>query len=224
MCLELPLSSEAITGLFAAVHNRSWYTTHIGPASTSRLTALCDQLSPPALRDYAGVVMELGWIGPKYSEIQIPSGDILAALARGSTVHLQSIQTHVVAVDQILTALVHTLRLFTGAAQCNLYISGFGSGLPTHYDDHDVVVLQLEGCKTWWLCSPRLARQPTANHLYSEELGKLILMGSPSSLQSEWSQTILRPGGLMGVAAGVWHTTSAAAAGWSVSLTCGFHR
>jgi bifunctional lysine-specific demethylase and histidyl-hydroxylase NO66 len=60
--------------------------------------------------------------------------------------------------------------LLDGEVNCNAYITPPGEqGLETHYDDHDVIVLQLSGTKQWTLFHPEHNINPIEGMEYRQE-------------------------------------------------------
>ena len=97
----------------------------------------------------------------------------------------------------------------------NLYHSpaGAGRGLPTHYDDHDILAVQLRGTKRWRLWKPELA-DPVA----------IDLSAAPDGTAREPDLVLsLRQGDVLFVPRGTWHVAEAGDDGPSVHLACGVH-
>ncbi|WP_329138092.1 cupin domain-containing protein [Streptomyces sp. NBC_01476] len=95
--------------------------------------------------------------------------------------------------------------------QVNLYASWTGKeGFGTHWDDHDVVVVQLDGSKRWKLYGPtRIA--PMHQDVAEPE-------APPEEPTAEF---VLTAGDLLYLPRGWWHSVSASEGERSLHLTCG---
>lgn len=60
--------------------------------------------------------------------------------------------------------------IFVAGVNCNAYMSPHSSqALSKHYDDEDVLVIQVTGTKTWKIYAPSININPTPSTLYSED-------------------------------------------------------
>jgi ribosomal protein L16 Arg81 hydroxylase len=74
---------------------------------------------------------------------------VLNDFAEGYTVVVDGIEQYVRSIGTLARSLEVELNFPT---QVNAYITpAHSSGLVPHYDDHDVLILQIQGCKTWHL-------------------------------------------------------------------------
>ncbi|WP_055524512.1 cupin domain-containing protein [Streptomyces graminilatus] len=118
------------------------------------------------------------------------------------------------AVDE-LHAPVETLtrdleRVFRAHVQVNVYASWTAQeGFGTHWDDHDVVVFQVEGAKRWRIYGPT-----RVNPLYRDMEAPEAPTGEPLA------EVTLRAGDMLYLPRGWWHAV-AATEGRSLHLTCG---
>ncbi|MFC9326835.1 JmjC domain-containing protein [Kitasatospora sp. NPDC057015] len=131
------------------------------------------------------------------------------ALAAGATLVVDGIEemhaplrTLVAGVERSLGALV----------QANLYanLGGAAQGFHTHWDDHDVLVLQTEGAKHWDL------HPPTLDH----PVGVLSDPPRPAEGVTSWSGELTR-GDVLYLPRGWWHTVRAVPGRPSAHLTLG---
>ena len=129
-------------------------------------------------------------------------------LAAGATLVLD-------AVDELHPHL-HTLAAelegwLRTACQINLYASwteteGFG----THWDDHDVVVVQLDGAKRWWLFGPTRTA-PMHRDVEAPE---------PPPAEPV-ADLVLTAGDVLYLPRGWWHAVAASEGEHSLHVTCG---
>ncbi|MEU8776528.1 cupin domain-containing protein [Streptomyces sp. NPDC048606] len=100
--------------------------------------------------------------------------------------------------------------IFRSHIQVNMYASWTGrEGFGTHWDDHDVVVVQLEGAKRWRIYGPT-----RVNPMYRD-------MEAPQPPEGEpLAEIMLRAGDMLYLPRGWWHAV-AATEGRSLHLTCG---
>jgi hypothetical protein len=135
-------------------------------------------------------------------------------LTEGVTVVADAVNT----VDPTLEVACRALRWWTGElVRVNAYLTtGASTGFPLHWDDHDVIVVQVAGTKTWEV---RGESRPVPMYRDAE----------PNTTPPEhvvWSGQ-LRPGDVMHIPRGHWHQASRAdqgADGFSLHLTFGFTR
>ena len=101
-------------------------------------------------------------------------------------------------------------RVFRGRVQINVYASWTATeGFGTHWDDHDVLVVQVEGAKRWRLYGPTRIN-PLHRDIEAPE--------PPADEPVE--ETVLRAGDMLYLPRGWWHAV-AATEGRSLHLTCG---
>lgn len=100
--------------------------------------------------------------------------------------------------------------VFRGRVQINVYASWTATeGFGTHWDDHDVIVVQLEGAKRWRLYGPT-----RLNPLHRDTEAPEPPVGEPIE------EIVLRVGDMLYLPRGWWHAV-AATEGRSLHLTCG---
>ncbi|MFF3326508.1 cupin domain-containing protein [Streptomyces sp. NPDC002889] len=118
------------------------------------------------------------------------------------------------AVDELhgpVEALARDLEsVFRSHIQVNMYASWTSrEGFGTHWDDHDVVVFQVEGAKRWRIYGPT-----RVNPLYRDLEAPAPPKGQPLA------EIMLRAGDMLYLPRGWWHAV-AATEGQSLHLTCG---
>ncbi|WP_017597470.1 cupin domain-containing protein, partial [Nocardiopsis lucentensis] len=112
------------------------------------------------------------------------------------------------------------MRLVRERVQANLYlIWGDSRGFDTHWDDHDTVIVQVEGTKHWQVHGPGSRPHPMKNdtdHAHTPP------RDADGELHVVW-EGVLRPGEVIHVPRGWWHTVTGTG-GVSMHLTFGFTR
>ncbi|MBT2397482.1 JmjC domain-containing protein [Streptomyces sp. ISL-100] len=143
----------------------------------------------------------VSWYQPQPAEFH-------ARLAEGASLVIDAIdQIH----PPVREAAAGLERFFRTPVQVNAYASWTAEeGFGTHWDDHDVVVLQLEGAKRWKIYGPT-RRSPAWRDVEAPEAPT----GEPLA------DIILNPGDLLYLPRGWWHSVSADQGRASLHLTFG---
>ncbi len=103
-------------------------------------------------------------------------------------------------------------RVFLHPVQANAYLTPPGAqGFRTHYDTHDVLVLQVEGEKTWRLWPGQPLPHPTRRTPWQRDMAP----------EGESVTLTLRPGEALYLPRGVLHEARGQAEGASLHLTIG---
>ena len=135
---------------------------------------------------------------------------LVSFLRQGATLIVDRIHGHLPAVADLGHAFETALHNY---ALVNLYVSWQATrGFATHWDGHDVFVLQVRGEKRWYLYGPT-RRSPTSEDTAPARSAP----GTPV-----WEGT-LRPGDVFFVPRGWWHDarmSSAQGGAGSIHLTC----
>ncbi|WP_149829530.1 cupin domain-containing protein [Streptomyces tailanensis] len=143
----------------------------------------------------------VSWYQPQPDEFH-------ARLAEGASLVIDAIdQIH----PPVREAAIGLERFFRTPVQVNAYASWTAEeGFGTHWDDHDVVVLQLEGSKRWKIYGP--TRQAPA---WRDVEAPEAPTGDPLA------DIVLTPGDLLYLPRGWWHAVSADQGTASLHLTFG---
>lgn len=138
---------------------------------------------------------------------RIEPGSLHRRLSEGASLVLDAVDTLHRGVERFAGALE---RQFRTDVQVNLYASWTSKeGFGLHFDDHDVVVVQLEGAKRWKIHEPTRV-DPLRIDVEAPELPD----GDPVA------EIVLRAGDMLYLPRGWWHAV-AATEGRSLHLTCG---
>lgn len=128
-------------------------------------------------------------------------------LHQGATLIIDSIDEIYGPIDELAASLERTLR---ERVQVNCYVSfGTVQGFDTHWDDHDVLAVQVHGRKRWRIFGPTRAYPQRRDMVAPQAPG-----GEPAR------DLVLAAGGVLHVPRGWWHDATALQ-GPSVHLTFG---
>lgn len=161
------------------------------------------------------------------ADIVVDGGQGAAFFDDGVSVNLEEFDRVCPAAGGWLDALSEELGVPRRFCGCSAFVSPAGSGLPLHFDDKDVVVVQVSGVKRWRLADNTGLRYPTANYAagsryVSRELAGYYRPGAPGTEPPQHLDTVdLRPGDALFLPRGHWHGTEADERTPSVSLSFG---
>jgi hypothetical protein len=188
----------------------------------NRLLAVCAP-EPPRLRlhrDGSPVPLD------RYTDVGTASRDtrrivrpesLYRELRAGASLVLDSVDRMHAPVGEAADDL---MRLVRERAQANLYlIWGESRGFDTHWDDHDTMIVQVEGSKHWQVHGPGTRPFPMKNdtdHAHTPP------RNADGGLHLVW-EGVLRPGQVLHVPRGWWHTVTGTGE-MSMHLTFGFTR
>ena len=109
---------------------------------------------------------------------------------------------------------------FPGPLLFNCYLSPDGAGFGTHFDNHSVFILQLEGAKRWRYSPAPAVEFPTENIILPAH-GEVPVPRPAEAVarpdERTFVETLLEPGDVLYLPAGTWHR--ARAVGRSLALT-----
>lgn len=139
----------------------------------------------------------------------IDRGAVADHYRRGATIVLNQAHQFDPALSRLCRGLEH---VFSSHVQTNIYLTPPNAqGFRTHYDNHDVLVIQVEGEKVW-----RLYEMPIATPFRGEgfELGQ----HEPGELRQEF---VLKPGDCAYVPRGLMHDAQTSGDNASLHITVG---
>jgi Cupin superfamily protein len=129
-------------------------------------------------------------------------------LANGASLVIDAIDELHPGVHQLASELE---RLFRTSVQVNAYGSWTAKeGFGTHWDDHDVVIVQLEGAKRW-----RLFGQTRIAPMHRD------VVEPPPPPDQPVAEFLMTPGDVLYLPRGWWHSVSASEGERTLHLTCG---
>ncbi len=155
------------------------------------------------------------------NEIPIAPSSAISLYDSGATIVCNAIHQWHEPVAVWTRTLTRQLRTPPHAGSCNAYVSPPGVGVGMHFDDHDVIVVQLGGRKRWRFAVNRTVTHPTVNSgpQLADEVARYATGPSPKRMP-RGTTVELRPGSVLYLPRGYWHDTDAREP--SISLTFGF--
>lgn len=156
-----------------------------------------------------------GSAGVAEEEFTLPDGRVdlprlLARFDRGASLVLSQFHETHPPLAQFCRGLE---KLFLHPVQANIYLTPpAAQGFRTHYDTHDVLVMQLEGTKRWRVWDGERVPRPTRRTPWP---GAMSPEGEPHALT-------LHPGEALWIPRGVMHDARTEGGGHSLHATIGF--
>lgn len=214
-----PMTAEA----FVATHWPRQRLVQHGPAArfdgVPSVRALGDVTS--VLAGYPNLVMVVG--GPALDETEGISDRFLTTPARaaaayraGATLELDCFDLHAPALRAAIEAMQVELGLPRGAfAKAIVYASTRGGGFKPHFDAYANFILHLRGEKEWSIAPNPHCVDPLEHYDIDEPFMSPGLAASwtsevPRAMPADAERIVLRPGTLLFLPRGTWHTTTAA--------------
>ncbi|MFJ1550568.1 cupin domain-containing protein [Streptomyces sp. NPDC088246] len=139
---------------------------------------------------------------------RIHPAELHEQLAEGASLVIDAIDELHEPIGDLAAALERHLRTHI---QVNAYASWTGrEGFGTHWDDHDVIVLQIQGAKRWRIYGPTREKP-----MYRDVTAPEPPTGDPIA------ELVLCAGDLLYLPRGTWHAVTADQGTHSLHLTCG---
>lgn len=186
------------------------------PARAARLGALVPEaLHAPAafLAAHPGVAW-LHRVDPDRYDHDEAVGPARAAerLAGGEMFDVRDVQTWLPEAAHWLAQLARELGTRERAAYCHAFVSPRGSGVPKHFDNREVFVVQISGTKRWELAPNTALPCPLAPHVVGGSVHALNKHAASALAEPELRDAtvhVLEPGAALFVPRGMWHRTQA---------------
>ena len=167
----------------------------------------------PLLRAHTGPVWLHRRAGGRYDrETSAHAGAAPALFSAGEMLDLRDLQRSIPLVQTWLSQLQQELSVEAGSSYCHAFVSPAGTGVPKHFDNCEVIVVQLVGRKRWQLARPALA-MPLKPHVagvpahpFNRHAGDLI---DAPEMPADAAEHVLAPGAVLFVPRGHWHATHA---------------
>jgi 50S ribosomal protein L16 3-hydroxylase len=108
-------------------------------------------------------------------------------------------------------------------ARCLVYATPDGKGTATHFDQNINFVLQIHGNKKWHIAANTSVENPTQRFTMGQdtdpELASYSNSNWPTQMPKERQEIILKPGSLLFLPRGYWHSTEATGEALSLNFT-----
>jgi len=108
-------------------------------------------------------------------------------------------------------------------ARCIVYATPDGKGTAAHFDQNINFVLQLQGTKKWKIAANRSVENPmqrfTIGQPLDPELAAYTQVPMPAKMPLDFEEVTLRPGSLLFVPRGFWHSTEAQGEALALNFT-----
>ncbi len=207
--------------------NRHWPARptwgHGAPARLSRLTDIgqIDAVMTLALRSHVEMKAMFPAAHNESNEIAADASSARALYDSGATIACNAVHRWHAVVGLWSDRLARELSVPADRANCNLYMTPRGRGVRMHFDDHEIIVVQLAGRKRWRIAENHTVVNPVANSgvALTDEVRRYATAPAPRRMTAGRTVT-LKPGSVLFLPRGYWHSTDAQEA--SISLTFGF--
>jgi 50S ribosomal protein L16 3-hydroxylase len=108
-------------------------------------------------------------------------------------------------------------------SRCMVYATPDGKGTAPHFDQNINFVLQLTGEKKWWIAKNTTVEHPSQRHTLGQaidpELAGYLENDFPAEMPDSKKAVILKPGSLLFVPQGYWHSTEGTGEALSLNFT-----
>jgi ribosomal protein L16 Arg81 hydroxylase len=199
------------------------YASH-GPLQRLPDILQCEVLSSfeKLARSYRGRVL---FTRGRNSPYMIPAGQTSAELLfrMGLTVYLDDIASCMPDAGAFLATLEQDFGIQPGTARIGAFASPVTDGVAPHFDVEDVISIQLQGRKRFYVAPVQEVRYPTGMQ-YSpgddpiDEQYPQITGAFPECQDANFECIDMQPGSVLFMPRGTWHRTEAEAASLAVSI------
>lgn len=162
------------------------------------------------------------------SSIDASPKDARKLFASGMGLLFNNVEKNEPLLQEWLNSLSRELGLpMSTHARCMVYATPDGKGTAAHFDQNINFVLQLHGTKTWWLAPNTNVENPTqrftiGQHL-DDELASYVEGVMPNEMPGLKNGTalkiVLKPGSMLFVPRGYWHSTEATGEALALNFT-----
>lgn len=127
-------------------------------------------------------------------------------------------------IDRFMHRIASELGTSLNSLACNVYCSPAGVGTVMHFDNQEVFLLQIKGRKEWKIAPNHNIKFPTQSYFNKTNLKlpdelSLICSKLPSRMPRETETVILKPGSVLFLPRGYWHTSKTIEDSLALTLT-----
>jgi ribosomal protein L16 Arg81 hydroxylase len=159
----------------------------------------------------------------QHRQIRITGDQVEPLLKGGLTIQVNHLETEQPALKQTIEQLKSALAI-PGEGDAALFLSEVGAGYGLHFDNLEMWVVQLEGSKRWRY-SQRPAQAFPGSPVVWDNLsaeGRLSPRLRPPDA-CDMAEAVLRPGDILYLPGGCWHTAQAEALSIHLSVSFSYH-
>lgn len=178
------------------------------------------------LKSWPGKVqVHLPDVADESSAIDAAPEEALEKFAGGMALLFNNVQTISSVLQEELENLHRQLGLPTSTiARCMVYATPAGKGTAAHFDQNINFVLQIHGTKKWRIAPNETFINPTERFTIGQPLDSELATYAEGPLPTKMpiehcEEIILKPGSLLFVPRGFWHTTSAEGEALALNFT-----
>lgn len=231
--------TEALSVFFEGMSSqeflaRSWpHEPRVHHGSPDRLGDLTTAPQMKSILNFIRAHQGTAWLNLRlpdgsYSHETSVSAEAAAPLFQaGLMMDLRDVHRWFVPAAQYLQRLVAELKLqfASHASYCHAFVCPQGTGAPKHFDNREVIVVQLRGEKRWRIAENRALPRPLMPHVVGGPVHPLNRHAAADALNDPAMPVdsvthVLRPGSVLFLPRGFWHETHALQD--SLSLSFGF--
>jgi 50S ribosomal protein L16 3-hydroxylase len=170
------------------------------------------------------VQVHLPDVADESSSVNATASDARKLFANHMALLFNNVQTLSPVLNEWLQALARDLGLPTSTqARCMVYATPDGKGTAAHFDQNINFVLQLQGIKKWKLASNLHVENPTERYTIGQpmdpELETYASPEMPTEMPTDAQEVILKPGSMLFVPRGYWHSTEAEGEALALNFT-----
>lgn len=158
------------------------------------------------------------------SSIDVSAADAQKVFNNGMGLLFNQVQT----TSPLLVEWLEEIRKELGLSalsygRCLVYATPKGKGTAPHFDQNINFVLQVHGTKTWYLAPNEHVVHPLTRHTMGQEpdleMQTYLETEFPAEMPANAEAIVLKPGSLLFVPRGVWHSTDAQEDALSLNFT-----
>jgi 50S ribosomal protein L16 3-hydroxylase len=226
-CFQLNLDELFSPIGFDEFRSRIWPTHHFHSEGSSAWVQQI--LDLPYLRNielltksHCGTIkaLDLDETGA-YNEYPVTPSEALESWRSGPSLCFGGVHW-IMPVKNLLLQLADAIGVSTNLIQCNAYWSTEGKGVPKHFDNREVFIIQISGSKRWAVAENADLPYPPESHVAakpSSEFTDTVKQSDYYPLMPSDSHIFnMVPGSILFLPRGTWHATAACEDSLSISL------
>jgi 50S ribosomal protein L16 3-hydroxylase len=219
------ISPKSLPEFLKDFKNNSPFVIHHNLNELSELTSLPSLASLDALLKSWPYVIEahLPDVRDEASAIETSPKDARKLFDNGMGLLFKEANILSPVLDELLENLQSDLGLSALTfKRCLVYATPEGKGTAPHFDQNINFVLQLQGTKKWWIAPNTLVENPLTRHTIGLEMDPELasyVESMPDAMPNDAKLFVLKPGSILFVPRGSWHSTEAQGEALSLNFT-----